>query len=285
MSDNVPTYISPFKIEEVQSFENFGELGSFPHRLFITNSLNNEEINEPTYLHFKDIKKTDVPGQNHTIYTNDGLVRFGGEEVRDASGTQLFYSELNVGKTADQTHDYLYKSFIVRRIINNQEYANGFYIRILDDGTKQVTFTAGDNITWRNALGASNGVWTSSMIPDLNASKITAGTIARARIEHTSWAYLVGSSSVNTYCRWRMVAGVVYIEVNYTSGAGMSASTKKVFATMPAGYRPTRVVTTSAYVGSTNNNVATLWVESTGAITGLCLSSATAFYGSIQYPI
>lgn len=137
-----------------------------------------------------------------------------------------------------------------------------------------------DFLTW---LGASSGVWPASMIPNLDASKITAGTVARARIENTAWAYLVGNASASSYLRWRMVAGIVFIQANLT-GQSIANPNTKVLGTVPSGYRPSKQVSSSATAN--NNNVVSLWVKTDGTVNcGPLGGTITSIYGHITYPL
>lgn len=128
--------------------------------------------------------------------------------------------------------------------------------------------------TWRSQMGTNN------------ASNLSSGTVPRARIENTAWAYLnsTTASSAN-WVRWRMVAGVVYVEVYYASGAGMTAKTAKSFGTIPEGYRPTKTTQNAAFLGSSNNNLSEIWVETDGTIKGIAVTAASAFYGNLCYPL
>lgn len=151
--------------------------------------------------------------------------------------------------------------------------------RAASDSINEIGFAAAltpvfdDAAAWRASMGADD------------ASNLTKGTVPRARIESTAWAYLVGSASASAYVRWRMVAGIVFVEVYYGSGAGLTAKTAKTFATMPEGYRPDRTEQNAAFLGSANNNLSEIWVESGGAIKGVAAAAASAFYGNVVYPL
>lgn len=127
---------------------------------------------------------------------------------------------------------------------------------------------------WRSQLGANN------------ASNLSQGTVPRARIENTDWAYLnsTTASSAN-WVRWKMVAGIVYVEVYYASGAGMTAKTAKTFGTIPEGYRPTKTSQNASFLGSSNNNLSEIWVETSGTIKGIAVTAASALYGNLCYPL
>ena len=132
----------------------------------------------------------------------------------------------------------------------------------------------------------TSGTFDAARIPSLDASKIASGTIARARIESTAWAYINGNASSASYVRWRMVAGVVFVQVNMQAssfGTVTNPSTKSI-ATVPSGYRPSKQVSTSA-TGNTNN-VVSLWVKTDGTVNlGPLGGSINSCYGHITYPL
>lgn len=113
---------------------------------------------------------------------------------------------------------------------------------------------------------------------------IQGGSITPA---DTNWAYLAGSSTSSNYCRWRCKSGIVFVEVNYASGAAVPtvSSGFKTFGTVPSGYRPTKGVTTLGYSGT--NNINCYWIETSGAVKGSTRASASqsAFYGFLSYPL
>lgn len=134
----------------------------------------------------------------------------------------------------------------------------------------------------KNSLAAAD-------IPSLDAGKITSGTFARARIENTAWAYLVGSASTvasGNYVRWRMVAGIVFLQVYYRSGAGLAAGASKSIGNIPANYRPSSIVESTGYLGSGNASPCDIWVETNGNVYIITATAASSkFYGTLSYPL
>ena len=135
----------------------------------------------------------------------------------------------------------------------------------------------------------TSGTFDVARIPNLAASKITSGTVARARIENTAWAYLVGSASTvasGNYVRWRMVAGIVFLQVCYRSGAGLTAGSAKSLGTIPANYRPSSVVESTGYLGAGNASPCDIWVETNGnAYIVTATAASSKFYGTLSYPL
>lgn len=117
-----------------------------------------------------------------------------------------------------------------------------------------------------------------------NASNLSNGTVPRARIESTDWAYMYGSSSSTNYSRWRMVAGIVFVEINYASGAGVG-TTGVSFGTIPSGYRPSRLVTAGGYLSKDDDHISSMWVTTAGAVMVAAAASSSTFYGSLSYPL
>lgn len=100
--------------------------------------------------------------------------------------------------------------------------------------------------------------------------------------EDTNWAYLVGNASASSYLRYRKKAGIVFVEINLTSQS-LSTSTR-TFATLPAGYRPSRNVSGSG--ASNTNNVPCVWVEPGGAVKCYMVGgTGAALYAHISFPV
>ena len=134
------------------------------------------------------------------------------------------------------------------------------------------------------ASKVNSGTFDIARIPNLSASKVTSGTFARARIESTDWTYMYGSASSTNFSRWRMVAGIVFVEINYASSAGVSTS-EASFGTIPSGYRPSKQVTAGGYLATNNNNISCMWVTTGGEVKVIAAASSSSFYGSLSYPL
>lgn len=117
----------------------------------------------------------------------------------------------------------------------------------------QVSLDAGARAAWLSALG----------MPD------------------TPWATLAGNSA--DYVRWRCKAGIVFVELYYTSGAGLTTASK-TFGVIPEGYRPTRETDATAWVAA--DRAAAIWVNPGGAVKGRVASgSSSVVYGTVSYPL
>ena len=142
--------------------------------------------------------------------------------------------------------------------------------------------TGNANITYNANTGALSGFTCS-------AAALTSGTVARARIENTAWAYLVGSASTvanGNYVRWRMVAGIVFLQVYYRSGAGLAAGSAKSIGNIPANYRPSSIVESTGYLGAGNASPCDIWVETNGNAYIITATAASSkFYGTLSYPL
>lgn len=98
------------------------------------------------------------------------------------------------------------------------------------DAAGNYTYSVTDPAAFRDALGASSGVWTSAMIPGLAASKITSGTLGKAR----------GGTGKTTGLDWTSLGtttnkGSVTIDLTAYSEICIAAkaSSKLVSATLP----------------------------------------------------
>lgn len=113
--------------------------------------------------------------------------------------------------------------------------------------------------------------------------RFKSGTGAAIDYAPTAWAYLVGSASATNYIRYCKRGSICIVEVNYSSGAGLTTTNKK-FGTMPTGYRPNKGV---VIVPNTDqDHLSKMWVNSTGEVYARMISGTSAILqGSLIYPI
>lgn len=113
--------------------------------------------------------------------------------------------------------------------------------------------------------------------------RFKSGTGAAIDYAPTAWAYLVGSASATNYIRYCKRAGICFVEVNYSSGAGLTTTNKK-FGTMPTGFRPSKG---AVIVPNTDqDHLSKLWVNSAGEIYAKIASgTAAVLQGTISYPL
>ena len=103
----------------------------------------------------------------------------------------------------------------------------------------------------------------------------------------TGWTYTVGTASdleSGNYVRWRAVGKWVTVQVMLRSSAGVSTTAKNE-GIITDGYRPDAAVETAAYLGSSNDHIGTIWVDSSGNIIVAATANASSFYGSLVYPL
>ena len=150
---------------------------------------------------------------------------------------------------------------------------NALWMYTAKDGT--ATYTVPTPANFRSAIGLG--------------TLATKSSVAASDIEKTAWAYLVGSASTvasGNYVRWRMVAGIVFLQVCYRSGAGLTAGSAKSIGNIPANYRPSSTVESTGYLGAGKASPGDIWVETNGNayIISATVASAT-FYGTLCYPL
>lgn len=173
--------------------------------------------------------------------------------------------------------------------------------RIVFKNAVEIFGTKSDGVSERQIMGlnASNqlvigyGGYQQSDIPTViegnDVTLLTKGTINLRKgntivdAAPTDWAYLVGSASVANYVRYRKVSGICFVEVNYSSGAGLSTTNKK-FATMPTGFRPSKSVIVMP--NTDQDNLSKMWINTAGEIYAKMISgTATVLQGTVVYPI
>ena len=110
-----------------------------------------------------DTVSSNTPFRSINAYDKDGRLTAYTEAMREPS-------------------DRIYLSHAVRRRKSDgTEVTNAMYMGVAADGTRDVSVT--DATAWRNALGASSGVWTAAMIPALaRTSKLSDGVVAGTAI-------------------------------------------------------------------------------------------------------
>lgn len=219
-------------------------------------------INALTRFTYSPFVNTPGPGINfrsNERYTKIGVQVPSGSNLMIAGPWHAYDIENNLCSYSElirTTADDLYLSMVVRRKkADNTEITNGLYLHINAQGVGEVTTSY--PAAWRKMLAHDD----------------------------TNWTYLVGSASVSNWARYRKKAGIVFVQVNYTSGASVPTSGSKLIGTLPSGYRPDLTVSSAAYF--TSNNTGSLWVESNGQVrANTRASSAQAtLYGTISFPV
>lgn len=101
--------------------------------------------------------------------------------LRDNSGTWAGVFGARTDSSSGDIHAYIGANNTKTDGTTVQAYLD---VIVQKDGTKR--YSVSDAGAFRNALGASSGVWPSSQIPNLDGSKITSGTVAAARLPTAS---------------------------------------------------------------------------------------------------
>lgn len=154
------------------------------------------------------------------------------------------------------------------------------------DGSRSYSVT--DAGAFRTAIGVGTIGTKSSLaasdIPNLDASKLTAGTLPVARLTNVAWTYLAGNASAAFYVRWCKVANIVHVEVYGSKSLSSNTNTKLATTAVTSGNRPSKEV--DSYIYSGVNHIGVMWIGTDGIVWGKNLGSAvTAVYGFLSYPV
>lgn len=160
-----------------------------------------------------------------------------------------------------------YMRYLTQRVISGTNKYNIVSLGVDASGNAVVSLS-GDGVgaAWRNAIGATSGVWKS-------------GTLL-----NTGWTYAAGSASAAFYVRWCKIGHVVYVEVYGTKS--MTAGTTATISTtaISSGNRPSKEA--DGFLYSSQDHIGALWVTTGGDVRGRILgAAASAIYGTISYPV
>lgn len=125
----------------------------------------------------------DVPASNETYASL--------EQAYDRTGYNMFYHQV-----IKSSADTLYANYVIRRkVASGSEVLHGLYLYVDADGTRRVGVT--EAAPWRNALGASSGVWpVSAGGTGTSAKPLAAATFDFTVGSTASGANATGSGSV-----------------------------------------------------------------------------------------
>ena len=109
---------------------------------------------------------------------NNGIssTQYAGLQVKDKNGYVANYFGLVAVTGGNVTAELVAYN---RNTSGSQTGANYIQATVAKDGT--ASYAVSNQAAFRNAIGASSGVWTAAMIPSLDASKIGSGTLGIAR--------------------------------------------------------------------------------------------------------
>lgn len=146
--------------------------------------------------------------------------------------------------------------------------SNGLNLYVAKDGTP--TVTVDQPAAWRTGIGANN------------ASNLTAGTVAQARLLNNNWTYGWGSATAN-YCRYCKIGHIVYVEVGTNSGYSTNAGQTYTLCTLPSGLRPVGQNATNALYNY-GGTVGMIDVLTSGKVNIKCPDGCSWWWGIIAFP-
>lgn len=235
-------------------------------------------INSDSNYPMAKINVYDEDGNSATLWVEPTSITLNAPSVT-ASGTIV--ANGYVGAAAGEalingTSSYIYlrdeTSHIIRisKTTGQMQYYDG-------SAWNSLIYLATTSRTANTVLAAPNG----------SDGVATFRKLVAADLPQTAWTYINSTASGDTnYVRWRYMSGMVTVQLNYANSAGLAAGTQKQFGTIAtAAYRPDAAVTASAYLGSSTDHVASMWVDTSGRVYVRTLAAATAVFGTITYPL
>lgn len=144
-----------------------------------------------------------------------------------------------IGNNYD-TSDSSVSRILARRRVNGTTYDNFLDLAVLSTGSPYVGIPNSAKTAWRNALGLGDSDWQS-----LTNSSEFSGTIF-----------------------YRKVRDVIYISGWIALTSNLSAKSLRTIATLPSGYRPSKLTIGTCYIDSTSisNRTASIIVYTSGDI-------------------
>ena len=188
---------------------------------------------------------------------------------------------INQLRTAHETDGRIGMALVARQGTTASGGVMGNVFRVLVDAAGNSTYSMTSPENFRNALGASSGVWTTAMIPGLAASKITSGTLSAARggtgkTTGLAWTSLGSATGTHAVSMDLTNYSEILVSCRFSHTYNSQTTTKLVTAVVPKA-----LLTTSARELWLTGGKSSGSTANTGNLRAVCQVTTTSVTGVV----